>query len=92
MDQFTSQVRRNHVQFLKTLERSKYKIYLYSPSCLDQETEKELFGFQVKLPPAHLSATRQLGKMWIPIFSLSLTRPGIEPACTVLVADARYGQ
>ena len=36
-------------------------IVFYSPTCLDQETAKGPFGLQIKLPPTHLSTTRNRG-------------------------------
>ena len=42
-----------------------------------------------RLHTVPLIAERQAGKLWIPIFVVfSLTRPGIEPKSTALVADA----
>ena len=63
-----------------TITHSELSWQIISSSCLGQETAKEPFSLQVKLPPAHLFTTHgggftlsffnelQAGKMWIPIF------------------------
>ena len=79
-----------------------YCNYIYSPSCLGQETAKGPFGLSSQAAPCSpvyhtwwrlhtvpLIAERQAGKLWIPIFIVfGLTRLGIEPKSTVSVADA----
>ena len=61
---------------------------------------KLLFSLQVKLPPAHLSTThgvcfpfsllnvKQGSCKYLFFTVVGLTRPGTEPVCNVLVADA----
>ena len=52
---------RTHCTVFKAVSHGHYFAcncnFIYSPSCLDQETAKGPFGLRVKLPAAHLSTT-----------------------------------
>ena len=77
----------------------------YIPNCLDQETAKRHFGLRSE-PSCHQPKCLALmveasqcpfncwtssKETWIPIYIvIGLTRPGIEPKTTVLVADIHW--